>query len=154
MFGSVWSRNIYISVKRARTHTRAQTHTCVYCLTFMQKLGYSIWEICLCLNSLVNQENQLLEVLCYCLYSNSLGTPWLIAMVLISLLFCGKYLNSSDPPARKHREPLGLGAYRSTLCRLASKSVLLVFFAGGLPVHGRNYPMNIQIMRLTRCLLH
>lgn len=112
MFGSVWSRNIYISVKHARTHTRAQTHTCVYCLTFMQKLGYSIWEICLCLNSLVNQENQLLEVLCYCLCSNSLGTPWLIAMVLISLLFCGKYLNSSDPPARKHREPLGLGAYR------------------------------------------
>ena len=114
-------------------------HTSVYCLTFMQKLGYSIWEICLRLNSSVNRENQLLEVLCCCLCSNSLAMLWLIAMVLINLLFCGKYLNSSDSQAGKYREPLGLGAYWSSLCRLASKSMLLLaFFAGGLTVHGRN----------------
>lgn len=102
----------------------------VHCLTFMQKLGYSIWEICLCLNSLVNQENQFLEVLCYCLRSNPLGMLWLMAVVLFHLV-CVKYFNSPDSPA-----PQAVAAALPAWRWLASQ--LFGFLAGALILHGRN----------------
>lgn len=91
----------------------------------MQKLGYSIWKICLCLNSLVNQENQLPEVLCYCLCSGSLGMLWLIAVgSLLPLLF--KVLQQPWLSSPEVQRILRTWSNQSNLCQLASKPCLLL----------------------------